>query len=104
MLEDGKLSLLQAMETRFNGIQDEVQICKRNRESALVAQDATTMQVLTEVESINLQIGALKGLEKSMVGFVIACNVSLRQHYLLSVEMHPSWKNICLRSLRISSR
>ena len=80
---------MQALEIQFYGIQDDVRICERNRETALVAQDATTMQVLTEVESINLQIGALKGLEKSMAGFVIACNVSLRQRYLLSAAMHP---------------
>lgn len=63
---------MQALEIQFNGIQDEVQLCKRNQDINLVAQDATTIQVLTEVESINSQIGALKGLESSMAGFVIA--------------------------------
>lgn len=73
MLGDGKLSLMQALEILYKGIQDEVQIRERNQEMALVAQSTTTVQVLTKVESINSQIGALMGLEKStMVGFVIA--------------------------------
>ena len=57
---------MQALEVQFNSLRDEVQTRERSRETLLVA------QVFTEVESINSQIGALKGLENSVAGFVIA--------------------------------
>ena len=57
---------MQALEVQFNRIRDEVQTRERSRETLLVA------QVFTEVESINSQIGALKSLENSVAGFVIA--------------------------------
>lgn len=71
-LFDGKASLSQALEHQFEGIRNEGQIRGRHHEKALVVQNTTTMQVLTEVENVSSQVGALVDLEKSMAGFVLA--------------------------------
>ena len=55
----GQTSLVQALEDQCRGIRNEVQVHGRNQGKALIAQNATTTQVRTEIESISSQIGAL---------------------------------------------
>ena len=63
----GQTSLAQASENQYKSIRDEVQVHGRNQERALVAQNTTTIQVRTEIESISSQIGALASSAKSEI-------------------------------------
>ena len=65
---EGQTSLAQALENQCRAIRNEVEVHGRNQGKALVTQNATTIQVRTEIESISSQIGPLSEYAKSENG------------------------------------
>ncbi|KAM0801690.1 hypothetical protein BDR22DRAFT_156623 [Usnea florida] len=66
--EEGQTSLAQVLENQCGELRNEVQVHGRNQGKALIAQNATTIQIRTEIESISSRIGALSKCAKSQNG------------------------------------